>query len=77
LAYVYDKGDGAPVSQAKAFKWFLAATSNGLRRAMFDQSSRYDHGEVVAKDLTEAIYLVFMATAKGRLIAMFNLWSSR
>ncbi len=65
LAFIYAKGDGVPVNDAEAFKWFLKAAEQGDAVSQFNLGVMYAKGRSVEQDYTEAFKWYKKAAEKG------------
>ncbi len=65
LAFMYAKGEGTPVNDAEAFKWFQKAAEQGHALSQFNMGVMYAKGRSVEQDYNEAFVWYKRAAEQG------------
>ena len=69
----YLAGNGVPMDEAEALRWYRAAADQGLAAGQVQLGSMYEQGQGTAKDLDAANEWYTMAAAQGDPAAQANL----
>jgi TPR repeat protein len=73
LGYMYYYGEGVPVDDTQAARWYLQAAEQGHVTAQFNLGVMYAFGEGVAEDTAEAAYWYRQAAEQDHTRAQYNL----
>ncbi len=73
LAVMCVKGQGGPVDNVEAVKWFRVLAGNGNREAQFGLGLAYDNGSGVKQDYAEALGWYRKSAEQGSPAACVNL----
>ncbi len=73
IGALFDTGEGVPMDQAAAFRWYLRAAEAGLPAAQFNVAVLLDTGQGVPRDRAEAALWYARAAARGYGRAAYNL----
>ncbi len=65
LAFMYAKGEGTPVNDEEAFKWFQKAAEQGHALSQFNMGVMYAKGRSVEQDYNEAFVWYKKAAEQG------------
>ena len=70
LGLMYDKGQGAPQSDAEAMRWYARAAEQGEPRAQYNLGLMHLNGQGVPPDLIKAYYWVSLSASRGNQHAL-------
>ena len=70
---MYDYGEGVPLDDKEAIKWYRLAAEQGNAKAQYNLALMYDNGEGVPQDYKEAIKWYRLAAEQENAKAQTNL----
>ena len=73
LGQMYDNGQGVPLDDQEAVKWYRLAAEQGYVDAQYSLGFRYDNGRGVPQDDQEAVKWYRLAAEQGHATAQSNL----
>jgi hypothetical protein len=77
LAQIYATGDGVPLNDEEAFKWFQRAAEQGHADAQYHLGLMFKDGRGVAKDYVQAYKWLNLSAARGNANASMRVDSLR
>jgi TPR repeat protein len=73
LGVMYDNGEGVPLDDKEAIKWYRLAAEQGNAKAQHNLALMYNNGEGVPQDYAEAVKWYRIAAEQGHAKAQNNL----
>jgi len=73
IGTLYENGQGVPLDDAEAFRWYLRSAEGGNRLAQNNVGAMYGLGRGVKQDYAEAAKWLARAADQGDVNAQFNL----
>jgi len=73
LATMYEEGNGVPINEVEAVKWYRKAAEAGVAEAQFNLGVRYTIGKDVPQAHEQAVEWLKKAAVQGLAKAQFNL----
>jgi localization factor PodJL len=70
LGFYYARGDGAPLDDAAAFRWFRQAAEFGFADSQYNLGVLYEQGLGVNADAAEALFWFSLAASGGDAAAL-------
>jgi pilus assembly protein CpaE len=65
LGFYFARGDGAPLDEAAAFRWFRQAAEFGMADSQYNLGILYQQGRGVSADMPEALFWFTLAASNG------------